>query len=108
MQATYLKLDIEFDGSPHSLAQIATTLDKVHLKIISSFSHRALRGKDTRWGIIADPARSPYGLRELQSTLLQLPEIHTVTVAPLIPERTFCKAPPYYEHLPKESPQIMS
>lgn len=93
----YIKVDIEFDGTPKSIAQIATILDKIHLKIISSFSHKALQGRTTRWGIVADPTPSPYGLRELQTTLNQLPEIKTVTIAPLIPERYICKAPPFYE-----------
>jgi hypothetical protein len=96
-QAAIINLDIEFDGTPKSLAQIATILDKIHVKIITSFTHRSLKGNKTRWGIVADTRTSPIGPRELQTTLLQLPEIQTVTIGPHLPERVICKAPPFYE-----------
>jgi len=93
-----IKLDIEFDGTAKSLAQIATILDKIHLKIVSSFTHRILRGANTRFGVIADTTTSPYGIRELKATLLQIPEVRTITISPLEANRTYiCKAPPFYE-----------
>ncbi len=92
-----IHLDIEFDGSPRSLAQIATILDKTRIKIISSFSHRSLQRNSTRWGIIADTTPSPYGLQEIQATLAQLPEIYNVTITTATQGRFICKVPPFPE-----------
>jgi hypothetical protein len=76
-----IQLDIEFDGTPRSLAQIAGILDKVNVTILSSTSRRPPRATTTRWTIDADLTPSPYGLRELHTTLLQLPEILSVSIA---------------------------
>ena len=75
-----IQLDIDFDGSPRSLAQIATILDKLSIKIITSTSRSTPRDGTARWAITADRTPSPYGLRELHSSLSQLPEIFSVSI----------------------------
>jgi hypothetical protein len=75
-----IQLDIDFDGSTRSLAQIATILDKLSITIITSTSRYAPCDGTARWAITADRTTSPYGLRELHSTLLQLPEILNLSI----------------------------
>lgn len=78
---TLYQLDIEFDGTPRSLSQIASILDKVNIQILASASQHLPQATTTTWRITADLAPSPYGLRELHTTLLQLPEIFSVSIA---------------------------
>ena len=93
-QAPWIQLDIEFDGTPRSLAQIASILDKVKVKIISSTSQRASCENKARWDIVADLTPSPYGLRELQSTLSQIPEIHAVSITAIARGRLHLQSRP--------------
>ena len=75
-----VKIDIEFDDKPGSLAKLAETLAKINIDLIMTESKSFQRGTKARWYIIADMTKCPYGINEIKKTLLQNHSVDTVSI----------------------------
>jgi len=84
---TLIKIDIEFDDKPGSLAKLAETLAKINLDLIMTESKSFQRGKRARWSIIADITNCPYGTSEIKKTLLQNHSVETVNINKIVRDR---------------------
>ena len=82
-----VKIDIEFDDKPGSLARIAETLAKINIDLIMTESKSFQRGKKARWSIIADITKCPYGLTELKKTLTRNNTIDAVSITKITRDR---------------------
>jgi AbrB family looped-hinge helix DNA binding protein len=61
-----VKIEIEFDDKPGSLAKLAETLAKINLDLIMTESKSFQRGTKARWYIIADTTKCPYEIGEIK------------------------------------------
>lgn len=75
-----VKIEIEFDDKPGSLAKLAETLAKINIDLVMTESKSFQRGKKARWTIIADMTKCPYGLNEIKKTLLQNHSVVSVSI----------------------------
>lgn len=82
-----VKIDIEFDDKPGSLARIAETLAKINIDLIMTESKSFQRGKKARWFIIADITKCPYGIAELKKTLTHNNTIDSVSITKIARDR---------------------
>jgi AbrB family looped-hinge helix DNA binding protein len=82
-----IKIDIEFDDKPGSLAKLAETLAKINLDLIMTESKSFQRGTKARWSIIADAAKCPYGIGEIKKTLLQNHSVESVSISKIALDR---------------------
>jgi len=86
-QNDLIKIDIDFDDKPGSLAKIAEMLAKIRLDLVMTESKSYQRGKKARWSIIADAMKCPYGLNEVKKTLLQNHTITSVSITKIARDR---------------------
>jgi len=82
-----VKIDIEFDDKPGSLARIAETLAKINIDLIMTESKSFQRGKKARWSIIADIMKCPYGVTELKKTLTRNNTVDAVSITKITRDR---------------------
>jgi AbrB family looped-hinge helix DNA binding protein len=82
-----VKIDIEFDDKPGSLAKLAETLAKINLDLIMTESKSFQRGTKARWYIIADITKCPYGIAEIKKTLLQNSTVESVSITTIARDR---------------------
>jgi len=75
-----VKIEIEFDDKPGSLATLAETLAKINVDLVMTESKSYQRGKKARWYIIADIAKCPYGQNEIKKTLLHNHSVSSVSI----------------------------
>ena len=68
-QSDLVKMEIEFDDSPGSLAKIANTIDQIKIDLVMTESKSFQRGKKARWNIIADVSKCSYSLNEIKKKL---------------------------------------
>jgi AbrB family looped-hinge helix DNA binding protein len=76
-----VKIDIEFDDKPGSLAKLAETLAKINIDLVMTESKSYQRGKKARWTIVADIAKCPYGAPEIKKTLLHNHSVSFVNIS---------------------------
>lgn len=86
-QNNLIKIDIEFDDAPGSLAKIAEMLAKIRIDLVMTESKSFQRGKKARWSIIADISQCPYGINEIKKTLLQNHTIESVSITKIARDR---------------------
>jgi AbrB family looped-hinge helix DNA binding protein len=82
-----VKIDIEFDDQPGSLAKLAETLAKINIDLIMTESKSFQRGTKARWYIIADITKCPYGLNEIKKTLLQNNTVESASITKIARDR---------------------
>ena len=75
-----VKIEIEFDDKPGSLAKLAETLAKINIDLIMTESKSYQRGKKARWYIVADITKCPYGPNEIKKTLLHNHSVASVNI----------------------------
>jgi AbrB family looped-hinge helix DNA binding protein len=84
---TLVKIDIEFDDKPGSLAKLAETLAKINVDLVMTESKSFQRGSKARWYIIADIVKCPYGINELKKTLLHNHTVESVSITKIARDR---------------------
>ena len=82
-----IKIEIEFDDKPGSLAKLAEALAKINIDLIMTESKSFQRGSKARWYIIADITKCPYGVNEIKETLLQSHSVESVSIAKIARDR---------------------
>jgi len=82
-----VKIDIEFDDKPGSLAKLAETLAKINIDLVMTESKSFQRGAKARWYIIADTTKCPYGISEIKKTLLQNHSVESVSITKIARDR---------------------
>jgi len=82
-----VKIEIEFDDKPGSLAKLAETLAKINVDLVMTESKSFQRGAKARWYIIADITKCPYGTNEIKKTLLQNHSVESVSIAKIARDR---------------------
>jgi AbrB family looped-hinge helix DNA binding protein len=82
-----VKIEIEFDDKPGSLAKLAETLAKINVDLIMTESKSFQRGTKARWYIIADLTKCPYGITELKKTILQNSSVESVSITKIAHDR---------------------
>ena len=82
-----VKIDIEFDDKPGSLAKLAETLAKINMDLVMTESKSFQRGTKARWYIIADITKCPYGINEIKKTLLQNNTVESVSITKIARDR---------------------
>lgn len=79
-QNVLVKIEVEFNDSPGSLAKIATKLAEMKIDLIMTESKSFQRGKKARWNIIADASKCNYSLKEIKKNLLETSLVETVDI----------------------------
>jgi AbrB family looped-hinge helix DNA binding protein len=82
-----IKIEIEFDDKPGSLAKLAEALAKINIDLIMTESKSFQRGSKARWYIIADITKCPYGINEIKETLLQSHSVESVSITKIARDR---------------------
>ena len=82
-----VKIEIEFDDKPGSLAKLAETLAKINIDLVMTKSKSCQRGKKARWNIVADIAKCPYGPNEIKKTLLHNHSVESVSITKIARDR---------------------
>jgi AbrB family looped-hinge helix DNA binding protein len=82
-----IKIEIEFDDKPGSLAKLAEALAKINIDLIMTESKSFQRGSKARWYIIADITKCPYGANEIKETLLQSHSVESVSITKIARDR---------------------
>jgi len=82
-----VKIEIEFDDKPGSLAKLAETLAKINIDLIMTESKSFQRGTKARWYIIADITKCPYGTSEIKKTLLHNHSVESVNITKIARDR---------------------
>ncbi|MBN1280427.1 MAG: AbrB/MazE/SpoVT family DNA-binding domain-containing protein [Candidatus Thermoplasmatota archaeon] len=82
-----VKIDVDFDDAPGSLAKIAELIAKLHLDLVMTESKSYQRGKKARWSIIADISSCPHGLTQIKKSLLQHHTIDAVSITTIARDR---------------------
>ena len=82
-----VKIEIEFDDKPGSLAKLAETLAKINVDLVMTESKSFQRGKKARWYIIADITKCPYGPNEIKKTLLHNHSVASVSITKIARDR---------------------
>jgi AbrB family looped-hinge helix DNA binding protein len=82
-----VKIEIEFDDKPGSLAKLAETLAKINIDLIMTESKSFQRGTKARWSIIADITKCPYGMNEIKKTLLQNHSVESASITKIARDR---------------------
>ena len=82
-----IKLEIEFDDSPGSLAKIAEAIAKIKIDLIMTESKSFQRGEKARWFIIADISQSPLGIEEIKKTLLRNAFVKNLSITQIARDR---------------------
>ena len=82
-----IKLEIEFDDSPGSLAKIAEAIAKIKIDLIMTESKSFQRGEKARWFIIADISQSPLGIEEIKKTLLRNTFVESLSITKIARDR---------------------
>jgi AbrB family looped-hinge helix DNA binding protein len=82
-----VKIEIEFDDRPGSLAKLAETLAKINIDLVMTESKSFQRGAKARWYIIADTTKCPYGISEIKKTLLQNHTVESVSITKIARDR---------------------
>ena len=85
-----VKIEIEFDDKPGSLAKLAETLAKINMDLVMTESKSFQRGTKARWYIIADITKCPYGINEIKKTLLQNNTVESVSITKIARDRLHC------------------
>lgn len=82
-----VKIEIEFDDKPGSLAKLAETLAKINIDLVMTESKSFQRGTKARWSIIADITKCPYGMNEIKKTLLQNHSVESASITKIARDR---------------------
>ena len=82
-----IKIDIEFDDKPGSLATLAGILTKINIDLVMTESKSFQRGQKARWYIIADITKCPYDVNEIKKTLLQNHSVEFVSITKIDRDR---------------------
>lgn len=82
-----VKIEIEFDDKPGSLAKLAETLAKINIDLVMTESKSFQRGTKARWSIIADITKCPYGINEIKKTLLQNHSVESASITKIARDR---------------------
>lgn len=82
-----VKIEINFDDKPGSLAKLAETLAKINIDLVMTESKSFQRGTKARWNIFADTTKCPYGINEIKKTLLQNHSVESVSITKITRDR---------------------
>ena len=82
-----IKIEIEFDDKPGSLAKLAETLGKNNIDLIMTESKSFQRGTKARWHIIADITKCSYEVNEIKNILLQNHSVEAVSITKIARDR---------------------
>jgi AbrB family looped-hinge helix DNA binding protein len=85
-----IKIEIEFDDSPGSLAKIAEAIAKIKIDLVMTESKSFQRGEKARWFIIADISQSPLGIEEIRKTLLRNTFVESMSITKITRDRLHC------------------